>query len=98
MTGEPAYPAPTLAEIFDELSETGNCFSRRGELGWMTMFEIPGDEEGYGYEIKTEHDKTNPATAALKLWLEVNKPDTPDRTNRKEEKTDETDENRGTEN
>ena len=72
-------PAPTLQEFFDELSENGNCFSRRGELGWITMFEIPGDEEGYGYEDKTEHDKTNHATAALKLWLEVNKPDTPDR-------------------
>ena len=66
-------PAPTLAEIMAALNDCGNVFLRKDDDGWMIMRELPGDDEGYGYEVTTERDHDNPTTAALKLWLEVTK-------------------------
>ena len=65
------YPAPTLAEILLALSESGNAYTSKNEVGCVVLHEIPGDEEGYGYSMRTETDKDNYATAALKLWLEL---------------------------
>ena len=64
-------PAPMLAEIMAALANHGSAFTRRDDDGWMVMLEIAGDDEGYGYDAKIERDTTNPATAAMKLWLEV---------------------------
>ena len=66
-------PAPTLEEIMAALNDCGNVFLRKDDDGWMIMRKLPGDDEGYGYEVTTERAPDNPATAALKLWLEVNK-------------------------
>lgn len=64
-------PAPTLAEILLALSESGNAYTSKNEVGCVVLHEIPGDEEWYGYSMRTETDKNNYATAALKLWLEL---------------------------
>jgi hypothetical protein len=63
-------PAPTLAEISEALENHGSVFTRRDDDGWMVMLEMAGDDEGYGYDAKIERDPANPATAAMKLWLE----------------------------
>ena len=59
------FPAPTLAEIMDELvliSSEPHCYWIGG---WYALADMPyGDVE--------EYDMTSPVTAALKLWLEVN--------------------------
>ena len=74
------YPAPTLQEIIAELTpgEDG-C----GELtqfgkdkhGWFMMTSFEGNDDGYGsgFETYEEKDRDNPATAALKLWLKLNR-------------------------
>jgi len=68
------YPAPTLQEILEALESHGSVFTRRDDDdGWEVMLEIAGDDEGYGYDAKIERDTANPATAALRLWLEINK-------------------------
>ena len=61
-------PAPTLEEIMAALNDCGNVFLRKDDDGWMIMRELPGDDEGYGYEVTTERAPDNPATAALRLW------------------------------
>ena len=90
---EDTHPAPTLAEIMEELRNNGVMLCGESDGTWTAIRWVK-------LERYAAND-ANPATAALKLWLEVNKPDTPDRTDRKEEeteKTEETDEKRGTEN
>lgn len=67
------FPAPTLVEISEELSDYGNVFMRRDADGWMIMFENPGDDEGYGCDAKIERNSHHPAAAALRLWLEITK-------------------------
>ena len=72
-----SYPAPTLQEILREMASHPNKFR-------MITVEVedPNDftvvVQFHDYWRDFQYDK-NPATAALKLWLEVNKPDTPDR-------------------
>lgn len=66
--GEIIAPAPTLAEIIEELP-------KYVEYRWYNGKFCPCHPK---YDPEDFSDK-NPATAALKLWLEVNKPDTQDR-------------------
>lgn len=66
-------PAPTLEEIVEALNDCGNVFLQKDDDGWMIMSELPGDDEGYGYEVTTERAPDNPATAALKLWMKANR-------------------------
>lgn len=65
------FPAPTLEEIWEALENHGRVYTQRDDDGWMVMLEIAGDDEGYGYDAKIERDPDNPATAALRLWMEV---------------------------
>jgi len=69
-------PAPTLQEIMDALytdaegtCECINC--ERDMLGWNvdTTYECH-DDSGYGSDDGTESDGSNPAAAALRLYLE----------------------------
>jgi hypothetical protein len=59
------YHAPTLAEIIVALDKAGywcpTCFYRRG------IWHIDCEDR----TIMDAEDKENPATAALKLWLEL---------------------------
>lgn len=64
-------PRPTLVEIMVALNACGNVYLQKDDDGWMIMRELPGDDEGYGYEVTTERAPDNPETAALKLWLNV---------------------------
>lgn len=58
------YPAPTLQEILAELA-------RRHALISVTAL-LSGGWQVFGWRTPAEED-SNPATAALKLWLEVYK-------------------------
>lgn len=71
--GALVYPAPTLAEILEALENHGRVYTQRDDDGWTVMLEIAGDEEGYGYDAKIERDTAKPETAALRLWLQINK-------------------------
>ena len=71
-TPEKQYPAPTLAEIMLAIDEAGgvcpDCYYR--ENTW----KIDCRDKLFNYEELIEaEDEYNPADAALKLWLEVNK-------------------------
>lgn len=64
------YPAPTLAEILKDLAETHDdacCFNATEAGIWYVQVE--------NFEVVEERSErdANPATAALKLWLELNK-------------------------
>ena len=67
------YPAPTVQEIMDELGKCGLVFPNLlwQEGRWeVTCEEPPVDEhEGELPCIYEKHDKDNPATAALKIYL-----------------------------
>ena len=71
-------PAPTLAEITEALYKEAegccpivNCFYDKE--GWDVVADYEcHDDSGYGSSYVQMKD-LNPATAALKLWLEVNK-------------------------
>ena len=73
--GALVWPAPTLAEILNELAKSGvamlNC-SRSDMFEWWECscctLTIP-------QTMIAKQDNPNPATAALKLWLEVNATD-----------------------
>ena len=58
------FPAPTLAEILDELSKTYTLID--------VIQQVDGEWHVSGWKTPVKLDK-NPATAALKLWLEVTK-------------------------
>lgn len=70
--GEPAYPAPTLAEIMEALDamyggDIDVCaWNIIGQGAWGVQIMDMGRTVNY-----SESD-TNPATAALRLWLEMN--------------------------
>ena len=73
-TYDEAFPAPTLAEIFAQLPQTST-------VTWFTQEEYPNNFAVCCYvlqpkprkpKLKSEIDD-NPAAAALKLWLELNK-------------------------
>ena len=73
-------PAPTLAEILEELDaifddcEYDVCVWNSAQLGkWGVQIVVFGRTANH-----IEYD-ANPATAALKLWMEVNKETTNDR-------------------
>lgn len=68
---EKEYPAPTLQEILAELDTEGLCCpSARFDSDTWTVYWIDNPVN----EIWCAHESDkNPATAALKLWLEVNK-------------------------
>ena len=93
-------PAPTLQEIFAEFDAEGLCCpSARFDSDTWTVYWIdnPVNEIWCAHEL----DK-NPVTAALKLWLEVNKLDRTDKTNKTDNgmvrnNTEETEETDGTE-
>lgn len=72
------YPAPTLAEIVSELTPGEDGCGEitqfgKDKRGWFMMASFEGNDDGYGSGIDTyeEKDDTNPATAALELWLAV---------------------------
>ena len=56
------YPAPTLEEILDELSKTYTLIG--------TIQQVDGEWHVSGWKTPVKLDK-NPVTAALKLWLEL---------------------------
>lgn len=66
-------PAPTLEEIVEALSDCCNVYLRKGDDGWEIMRELPGDDEWYGYDFRSKFAPDRPATAALKLWMEMTK-------------------------
>ena len=88
-------PAPTLQEIFAELAdgdEIVDSFNPR--LFWNDflggwILECRGKLKQKDGVIDRDElrcrDRKNPATAALKLWLEVNKLDRTDKTNKTNE-------------
>ena len=85
-------PAPTLQEIIAELTPGEDSCGEitqfgKDKHGWFTMASFEGNDDGYGsgFETYEEIDRDNPATAALKLWLEVNKLDRTDKTNKTNE-------------
>lgn len=89
-------PAPTLQEIMLALDEAGffspTCY-RKANTWCVDCEDDPIDEEASKLPCLFDaEDRDNAATAALKLWLEVNKPDMPDRTNRKRRKQMKTEE------
>lgn len=63
------YPAPTLAEIMEALRQDHKYpiifFDAFNTQDWCV--------EDTGLGVAVAYDKDNPATAALKLWMEVNK-------------------------
>ena len=60
-------PAPTLQEIIYELDNNADIW--QDDDGIWSVFNYP-----YGHESgMTKDSPINPATAALKLWLELNK-------------------------
>lgn len=74
------YPAPTLAELIDKLTPGEDGCGEitqfgKDKHGWFMMASFEGVDDGYGSGLDTyeEKDQDNPATAALKLWLELNK-------------------------
>lgn len=87
-------PAPTLQEIIDALP---TYIEEHGKRFYLCLFDarnMPSATFQIGYARAAHHGlepselrekDANLATAALKLWLEANKPDIPDRTDRKEE-------------
>ena len=69
-------PAPTLAEIMEELPKYNE---NEVTLACVPSF-LPGDKGrifgeawSVGYTAKSNITDANPATAAMKLWLEINK-------------------------
>jgi hypothetical protein len=73
-------PAPTLAEILEALDIGGHiCITCIKEYNtWKVecedMPEIERDSAGYPViDIVSRRDSINPAIAALKIWMEVNK-------------------------
>ena len=78
---EDTHPAPTLAEILKELP----AYDEDEHLLWCIAafpedgeIRVCGEAWRVGYSLSDSQLDRNPATAALKLWLEVNKPDTPE--------------------
>ena len=70
------YPAPTLQEIMLAIDESGGyCPSCRYQANtWQLDYEDdPLSDESMLPVLVDESDRYNPATAALKLWLELNK-------------------------
>ena len=72
------FPAPTLQEILNELPKYNE---NEVTLACVPSF-LPGDKGrifgeawSVGYTAKSNITNANPATAALKLWLELNKED-----------------------
>lgn len=68
-----AIPAPTLAEI---MADCPDCFARRYKRAnpkWAVIFL-----RKYERVETVAFDETTPATAAMKLWLELNKSDQSD--------------------
>ena len=76
----PVYPAPTLAEIMEACPD---CFSRRypkAKPKWGVVFL-----RKRGLVEDVEFDDKNPATAALKLWMVLNKTDKSDKSDQSDE-------------
>lgn len=70
--GEQIYPAPTLQEILEDLTKlcvTPEIFHAHKNY-WTAQGETLDDDGMYKYH---HGYSSNPSTAALKLWLELNK-------------------------
>lgn len=75
-------PAPTLPEILLAIDEAGGyCPSCRYQAKWQLGY-ADGPLDSELTELFEEEDRDNPAAAALKLWLDVNKLDRTDKTNK----------------
>lgn len=71
-------PAPTLQEILLAIDESdGYCPSCRYQANtWQLDYEDdPISDESMLPVLVDESDRYNPATAAIKLWFELNPPD-----------------------
>jgi hypothetical protein len=77
-TSEKEFPAPTLQEILLAIDESGGyCPSCRYQANtWQLDYEDdPISDESMLPVLVDESDRHNPATAGLKLWLELNPPE-----------------------
>ena len=66
-----ALPAPTLAEILDELSQRGLAMLNYSWSDLFEWWECSGVTLTIPQTMIVKHDPDNPATAALRLYLEV---------------------------
>lgn len=70
-TGEDEYPAPTLPEIMEALDLAGwHCPTCCRQAYEWHVDCADADCEGLP-EIYNVNDRNNPATAAMKLWLDL---------------------------